>query len=1256
MFSGGLFESIRPRARNPRSTTAELSLVPLKSCLVNLPTVLESLLVSVNTPAQNAIVELNFRPSNASSSQPSRSVYLGWTGMPSKHKTPSLVGGRDSGYGGLRGQSRESEAHLVEIDSVLATTLGLHDGQKVLTTVHIDPPQAHTINIEPLTPEDWEIIELHATFLELNLLSQIRAVPNPFFKPASGQPTPENCLTVHLTPTSTANIVVTSIEPAPSAEHAFAKIAPDAEVIVAPKTRPKTSARGTDTRSVASTTKSKRSSATKRVREEPKPAIYLRGLDCAVCDPYSFGSDDLLTHGNLDFTVWVDSNAIAAGDMKGVNYVVVELLRPSTGPKKVKPEDAGNLKPETKLVARLKEWDDAATGQSVALSSPLCAALGSPGLVGGVVKIQAALPQTTRPKHIKVFPFATRSKEDHGLKFGGESKAEKEESARRIWQIYSGGNQPGHVFGGPVTDGMLLGIYPSLGDTTGWEGGILKIEDGSSDKDHHPCWLLGIDEKAPIEVQPPIPPPVVSKETEHWDPTPAPENVLAGVDSLFENLYTQLRHMSSTLLTGPMGAGKSELAKKLAQRIRSEELYYTIYFPCKTLVNDETRLNTVKDNLVRIFTSASWGARLGGKALVVLDDLDKLCPVETELQVGNDNSRSRILSETVCAMVKQYCAPGSGVVLLATAGGKDTINKVILGGHMVRDTIEMKAPHKEARREILSSLILKDSSALPCNGKRFANDSPRNSTAVGPSNEDSSAAESTDADDDDWMETDNPKSSCSRRRRAKGNNAGESNGFIVDADLDFLEIAGLTDGYMPVDLSMLVSRARSEAMFRAISASSSHDEEEGSLHLTRADFDKALQGFTPATLRNVPLQKSTTTFASIGGLTETRQVLLETLQYPTKYAPIFAKCPLRLRSGLLLYGYPGCGKTMLAGAVAGECGLNFISVKGPEILNKYIGASEKSVRDLFERAQAAKPCVLFFDEFDSIAPKRGHDSTGVTDRVVNQLLTQMDGAEGLSGVYVLAATSRPDLIDSALLRPGRLDKSLLCGLPTAEDRQDIVRALCSKIRLSDDLLSGDKFAELGRRTEGFSGADLQALVSNAQLEAIHDVLNVAEGQLSTTVSSTVSGKPRNSGSVPSFVKFKYGADDDASRLDGIPKTRSAELAENAAILAKLESIKAARKRAHGSAGGDAAFVKGKSVAVAPRADTNGKKEANGGGVDVVTVGWKHLAAALENTRPSISAKERMRLEKIYAEFVGARSGEMKDGQGSSEIGGRSSLM
>ncbi|KKA29430.1 hypothetical protein TD95_002684 [Thielaviopsis punctulata] len=1247
MFASGLFESMRPRARNPRSTTAELSLAPLKSCLVNLPSVLESLLVGINTPAQNAVVELNFRPTNATHASATRSVYLGWTGMSSKRKMASLVG-RDA-YSGSRGSARDSEVAVVEIDSVLATKLGLHEGQKVMATVHVDPPQAHTINIEPLTPEDWEIIELHANFLELNMLSQIRAVPNPAYTPASGQPTPAHVLTVHLSPTSTASITVTSIEPAPSAETAFVKIAPDAEVIVAPKTRPKPAAKGTDARSVASTTKSKRSGASmsgKRVREEQKPATYLRGLDRAACDPESFDDDNDSAKQNLEFTVWAEADAITAGGLKGVNYVVVELLRPSTGPKKVKPEEASNLKPEARIVAQLKTWDDPPTSQSIALSSALCAAFGSPGLVGGVIKLQAAPTHVTRLKHIKVFPFAARVKENQGLKFGGESRAEKEDAERQLRQIYSSGKKAGQLFSGPVTDGALLGVYPGLGDTLGWEGGLVKIDDGTnSDKEDDVLWVMGIDEKTQIEMQPAIPPPPIVKETEHWDLNAVPEGALAGINDLLDNLYTQLRHMSSTLLTGPMGAGKSEVAKKLAQQLRTEQLYYTVYFPCKTLVNDETRLNTVKESLTRLFMAASWGARLGGKALVVLDDLDKLCPVETELQVGNDNSRSRILSETVCAMVKQYCAPDTGVVLLATAGGKDSINKVILGGHMVRDTVEMKAPHKEARRQILTSLVLKGSTTASSEQAGAA----ENDTAPAT---DESAAESTD---DDWMEANSPRAASSSKRKSKKQQRQQRSsdgGFIIDADLDMLEIAGLTDGYMPVDLSMLVSRARSEAMFRAISASD--DDDDGSLlRLTRADFDKALQGFTPATLRNVPLQKSTTTFASIGGLTETRQMLLETLQYPTKYAPIFAKCPLRLRSGLLLYGYPGCGKTMLAGAVAGECGLNFISVKGPEILNKYIGASEKSVRDLFERAQAAKPCVLFFDEFDSIAPKRGHDSTGVTDRVVNQLLTQMDGAEGLSGVYVLAATSRPDLIDSALLRPGRLDKSLLCGLPTAEDREDIIRALCHKVRLDDDVLNGGGLTELGRRTEGFSGADLQALVSNAQLEAIHDVLHASEGQLNATVAST--GKSKTTSAAPSFVKFRYG--DGADEGAGVvPKTRSAELAENAAILAKLEAIKTARKRALPTSGASAAAAtkqqqdKGKTV--------EGKKDAgaSGGGADVVTVKWKHLQAALENTRPSIAAKERKRLEKIYTEFVGQRSGEMKDGQGSSEVGGRSSLM
>ncbi|KAF0478531.1 AAA-domain-containing protein [Gigaspora margarita] len=208
------------------------------------------------------------------------------------------------------------------------------------------------------------------------------------------------------------------------------------------------------------------------------------------------------------------------------------------------------------------------------------------------------------------------------------------------------------------------------------------------------------------------------------------------------------------------------------------------------------------------------------------------------------------------------------------------------------------------------------------------------------------------------------------------------------SNVDLLSVASECEGYLAADLKTLVERTIHEGAVRNLQ----NNVNEIDFLLIQDDFRKAQKGFIPFSLRGVKLHTSNVSWTDIGGLEETRKVLLETLEWPTKYA-------------LLLYGFPGCGKTLLASAVAKECGLNFISVKGPKLLNKYIGASEKSVRDLFERAQAAKPCALFFDEFDSIAPKRGHDSTGVTDRVVNQMLTQMDGAEGLDGVYVLAATS-----------------------------------------------------------------------------------------------------------------------------------------------------------------------------------------------------------------------------------------------------------
>jgi peroxin-1 len=190
-----------------------------------------------------------------------------------------------------------------------------------------------------------------------------------------------------------------------------------------------------------------------------------------------------------------------------------------------------------------------------------------------------------------------------------------------------------------------------------------------------------------------------------------------------------------------------------------------------------------------------------------------------------------------------------------------------------------------------------------------------------------------------------------------------------------------------------------------------------------------------------------TGWEDVGGMSDAKDVLYEAIELPLRYAKLVAKAPLRLRTGVLLYGPPGCGKTHTVRAAVAAAGVRFIGVKGPELLNKYIGASEEAVRSTFKRAQAAAPCVLFFDEFDSIAPQRGtgSDSTGVTERCVNQLLTELDGVEKLQGVCVIAASNRPDLIDAALLRPGRLDRLIYCSFPAMDERKQILKALFVKV-------------------------------------------------------------------------------------------------------------------------------------------------------------------------------------------------------------------
>ncbi|XP_030549242.1 peroxisome biogenesis protein 1 [Rhodamnia argentea] len=301
------------------------------------------------------------------------------------------------------------------------------------------------------------------------------------------------------------------------------------------------------------------------------------------------------------------------------------------------------------------------------------------------------------------------------------------------------------------------------------------------------------------------------------------------------------------------------------------------------------------------------------------------------------------------------------------------------------------------------------------------------------------------------------------------------------------EVASKCDGYDAYDLEILVDRAIHAAVGRFMPYSLSLKRPE-KISLLRDDFLRALHDFLPVAMRDITKnapEGGRSGWDDVGGLSDIRNAIKEMIELPSKFPNVFSQAPLRLRSNILLYGPPGCGKTHIVGAAAAACSLRFISVKGPELLNKYIGASEQAVRDIFSKAAAAAPCLLFFDEFDSIAPKRGHDNTGVTDRVVNQFLTELDGVEVLTGVFVFAATSRPDLLDAALLRPGRLDRLLFCDFPSKQERLDIFKVLSRKLPLASDA----DLDAVAHMTEGFSGADLQALLSDAQLQAVHDLLD-----------------------------------------------------------------------------------------------------------------------------------------------------------------------
>ena len=315
-------------------------------------------------------------------------------------------------------------------------------------------------------------------------------------------------------------------------------------------------------------------------------------------------------------------------------------------------------------------------------------------------------------------------------------------------------------------------------------------------------------------------------------------------------------------------------------------------------------------------------------------------------------------------------------------------------------------------------------------------------------------------------------------------------GMPLESEVSLEELADLTHGYVGADLSALCKEAAIRSLRRILpdldlEMESIPIEVLNKITVKREDFFSALREMQPSALREVLVEKPDVHWADIGGLEDVKRELQEAVEWPLKYADVFDYMDTALPKGVLLYGPPGTGKTMMAKAVATESEANFINVKGPEFLSKWVGESEKAVRETFRKARQAAPCVIFMDEIDSIAPTRGGEGDShVTERVISQLLTEIDGMQSLNNVIVIAATNRPDILDPALLRPGRFDRIVKVGMPDLDARRQILHIHTDKKPLADDV-DIDKLAE---KTEGFTGADLAALTNEAVMLAIRSII------------------------------------------------------------------------------------------------------------------------------------------------------------------------
>jgi SpoVK/Ycf46/Vps4 family AAA+-type ATPase len=430
------------------------------------------------------------------------------------------------------------------------------------------------------------------------------------------------------------------------------------------------------------------------------------------------------------------------------------------------------------------------------------------------------------------------------------------------------------------------------------------------------------------------------------------------------------RPPGSVVLHGSKGCGKTNVLKAFLDEYQSNpmSMCFGIFVDCRDLRG--LKMESVKSRLTDIFEQAA----LNAPSLIALDNLDALAPEENE-GGGPANEQSCRLAEHLLHLMQQNQKKMWKNTQELQASVKEWRISFKKTSHSSDSSSEVSSTFASA----LQASALSKSVGVICSSRSnssFHKSLRRCGLFDRPINIPSPDSEQRENLIRSILET-----------KTREIDKSLSKTFLFDSSLDFTHLSSLMEGYCLRDLGNVVDRA----LHKSIVDSSKKGSTE--IRIIHEHFSAGLDSFQPSALVGVDLFKSSVLWSDIGGLHQVRTILKDTLELPTRYGKLYENSPIKLPSGMMLYGPPGCGKTLLASAVANECGLKLISVKGPEVLNKYIGASEQAIRDLFARAAAAAPSVLFLDEFDSIAPRRGADNTGVTDRLVNQLLTFLDGVE-----------------------------------------------------------------------------------------------------------------------------------------------------------------------------------------------------------------------------------------------------------------------